>query len=228
MNIVFFGDSLTQGTYGVSYVDKVASAFPQHRFINRGMNGDTSLNLYRRVTRDVIDLRPDGVFIMVGANDAVSYVEPGMKFFFRLAKNIPGGQMSPISARENMRAILSRLEAARIRSWVALPPAEYSPRVVEVLRKVNASTAEVCAEMQIPTLDVLAKLTPQNIPERPPLRISSNWRNPFIMLSGKSQYNRLREAGNFTYSFDGFHLTEDGAQRIADLIVPFLRANGVS
>ncbi|MBL8162346.1 MAG: hypothetical protein JNJ61_10210, partial [Anaerolineae bacterium] len=75
MRILFFGDSLTQGTIGVNYVDKLARALPQHTLINKGINGDTSLNLYRRTQEDVIALRPDLVFVMVGINDALSNVE---------------------------------------------------------------------------------------------------------------------------------------------------------
>jgi lysophospholipase L1-like esterase len=228
MNIVFFGDSLTRGTFGVSFVDKVASALPNHHFINKGVNGDTTLNLYRRVTRDVVDLKPDGVFIMVGNNDAISHAEPGTRLYYRFAKQIPRGQVSPISARENMRAILSRLTTARIKTWVGLPPVEYNPETVEALRKLNGYTAEVCAEMHVPALNLMAKLTPARVPPRPHISLAIYPRNFMIFLSGKSAHSRLHDAGNFTYTFDGFHLTEDGAQRFADLIVPFLRANGAA
>src|SRR5574341_1406598 len=103
MNIVFFGDSLTQGNIGGDFVKKVAAALPQHGFLNKGINGDMTLNLYRRVTRDVIALKPDAVFIMIGGNDAISYAHPGTGLYYRLIKQIPGGQGSPITARENMR-----------------------------------------------------------------------------------------------------------------------------
>src|SRR5690349_10506283 len=106
MKIIFFGDSLTEGSLGVGYVDKVAAALRGHHFINQGVNGDTSLNLYRRVQTDVIDERPDGVFIMIGANDAISSVDPAAQAYYRFRKRVPGGKLSPISFRENMRAIL--------------------------------------------------------------------------------------------------------------------------
>jgi lysophospholipase L1-like esterase len=228
MNIVFFGDSLTRGTFGVSYVEKVAAALPNHHIAAKGINGDTTLNLYRRVTRDVLDAKPEAVFMMIGVNDAISDAEAGTRHFYRLVKQIPRGQVSPISARENIRAILSRLESAGIQTWVGLPPIEYNPGTVESLRKLNAYTAEVCREMRIPTLDLMAKLTPTNVPARPHIGLTIYPRNFAILLAGKSAYNRLRDAGKYTYSFDGIHLTEVGAERFADLIVPFLRANGVS
>jgi len=227
MKIVFFGDSLTQGTFGASYVDKVAAVMRGHHFINQGVNGDTSLNLYRRVNQDVIAEKPDGGFIMIGINDAISSVEAGSRLYFRFAKRVRGGQMSPIAFRENMRALLTKLIAARIKIWVALPPIEYNPEQVKALREVNDFTAEICQELQIPFLDLMAKLTPKDIPARPPASMATYWANRFALLAGPKSYDERRKAGGFTYSFDGVHLTEMGAQQIADMIVPFLRANGV-
>lgn len=226
MKIVFFGDSLTQGTFGVSYVDKLAKLLRGQHFINNGVNGDTSLNLYRRVDKDVIEQKPDGVFIMIGVNDATSYVETGAQAYYRYLKRVPGGVISPIAFRENLRAVLSKVQAAKIRTWVALPPMEYRPAVVDALRKMNDETAKLCQEMQIPVLDLMAHLTPKNIPERPPMGLWTYQKN-FAMLLRK-QYDQQGEAGGFSYSFDGIHLTDAGAQRIAEMVANFLRVNGVA
>jgi lysophospholipase L1-like esterase len=227
MKIIFFGDSLTQGTIGVGYVDKIARVLRGHHFINQGVNGDTSLNLYRRVDQDVIAERPDGVFIMIGINDAVSSVESGSKLYFRFVKRVRGGQLSPISFRENMRALLGKLVAAQIKTWVALPPIESNPAQVNTLREMNAYTAEICREFGIPTLDLMAQMTPKTIPERPMSSVGNLRANLFGLLWRDKYYDTQREAGGFSYSFDGIHLTDTGAQRMADLIAPFLRANGV-
>jgi lysophospholipase L1-like esterase len=226
MKIVFFGDSLTQGTFGASYVDKVAAAMRGHHFINQGVNGDTSLNLYRRVNQDVIDQKPDGVFVMIGVNDAISSVEPGAQLYFRFIKKVRGGQLSSVAFRENMRALLTKLVTARIKTWVALPPIEYNPAQVKALREMNSYTAEICRELSIPALDLMAKLTPLDIPNRPAVGLSRYGNNLLVSLSGH-RYEERRSGGSFTYSFDGVHLTDAGAKQFADLIVPFLRANGV-
>lgn len=227
VKIVFLGDSLTQGTFGISYVDRVAAATPGHHFINEGVNGDTSLNLYRRLDEDVLAHRPDGAFVMVGANDAMSYSEPGARPYYRLVKRVPGGVVSPIAFRENMRALLGRLAHAGIQTWVALPPLEYRPAQVAALREMNGCAAEVCAELGIPALDLMAALVPADVPERPPVSSRFYLRSLPVMLGGR-QFDRLRDEGGFTYSFDGIHLTAGGAQRFAELIVPFLQANGLS
>lgn len=211
---------------GGSYVDKVAAVMRGHHFLNRGVGGDTSLNLYRRIQQDVIEERPDGAFVMVGLNDAVSLVEPNTRPYYRFVKRIPGGLVSALSFRENMRAILGRLSAAGIRTWVALEPIEYNPEQVSALRTMNDYALEVCQEMGIPTLDLMARLTPQDVPVRPPYNASDYRRNLLIKL-GLRRFDQWQAEGGYSYTFDGVHLTEAGAQRVADLIVPFLRANGV-
>jgi lysophospholipase L1-like esterase len=227
MKIIFLGDSLTQGTLGASYVNKAAAIMPGQHFINQGVNGDTSLNLFRRVERDVIAAKPDGVFIMIGVNDSVSSVDSAGRPYFRFAKRIPGGQISPISFRENMRALLGKLTVVHTKIWVALPPIEYNLAQVKRLRQINAYTVEICRDMNIPVLDLMATMTPPEILDRPSYGVLTYANNLWRVIFAQDK-DRLRAAGNYTYSFDGIHLTDAGAQQMADLIMPFLRANGVS
>ena len=227
MRIVFFGDSLTQGTTGVNFVNKVATAFPAHEFINRGVNGDTSLNLYRRVQADVLDLRPAAVFVMVGMNAALSVAEAGLRPYYRLAKSVPGGVLGATAFRENMRAILGKILAAGIKPMVALPPVEYRPATVDALRQNNAFTREVCAEWQIPTLDVFAAMTPAAVPERPTVGLKFFKQSMVATFRGSAIYEQMRQENGYAYSFDGIHLTETGASALAAQIIPFLQAQGI-
>jgi lysophospholipase L1-like esterase len=65
--LVCFGDSLTEGAIGASYVDILRQRLPAAvRVINAGINGDTAINLLRRLDRDVVPYRPDLVMILVG------------------------------------------------------------------------------------------------------------------------------------------------------------------
>ncbi len=226
MHIIFFGDSLTQGTVGASYVERLAARLPGHCFTNEGVNGDTSLNLYRRVETDVIARRPDGVFIMIGVNDAISNSEPASRLYYRFVKRVPGGRVAPLAFRENLRAVLARLLAAGITPWVALPPVERCPAAVAALRQINAAAAEVCAELRVPALDLLAALTPPHVPERPAVGWSDYWRVGLIRV-GVRAYDRWRRQGGYTYTFDGVHLTAAGAEQVAERVAAFLRDHGV-
>ena len=62
--LVFFGDSNTQG-----WGDDLGGAFPGAKVANRGISGDTTRGLLLRLRRDVLDLNPSGVVLLIGTND---------------------------------------------------------------------------------------------------------------------------------------------------------------
>ena len=83
MRILFQGDSVTdcqrkfddpndlgQG-YVVYTVEAIKNSFPNvdFEFINRGISGNRTENLLDRVEKDLIDLKPDIVTILIGVND---------------------------------------------------------------------------------------------------------------------------------------------------------------
>jgi lysophospholipase L1-like esterase len=83
--VLFQGDSITDGKRGRNedpnhilghgYVfiiaAKFGAAFPEAKldFVNRGVSGNTVLDLAKRWQKDTLDLRPDVLSILVGAND---------------------------------------------------------------------------------------------------------------------------------------------------------------
>jgi lysophospholipase L1-like esterase len=110
---------------------------------------------------------------------------------------------------------------------MGLEPIEYNPEQVAMLREMNNYAAEVCAEMKVPVLDLMVHLTPATVPARRQYNLSDYARNALIAL-GWRQYDRWQQAGGFSYTYDGVHLTEAGATRIAELVATFLRKHGVS
>lgn len=83
--ILFQGDSITDGNRGRSadpnhilghgYVFIIAArhgaAFPNAKldFMNRGVSGNTVLDLEKRWQKDMLDLKPDVLSILIGVND---------------------------------------------------------------------------------------------------------------------------------------------------------------
>lgn len=80
--ILFIGDSITacgrrapQSPYGDGYVAEVVrwmtAAHPELglKFENRGVNGDTTRDLLARWGADVLEEKPDWLFIKIGIND---------------------------------------------------------------------------------------------------------------------------------------------------------------
>ena len=82
MKILFQGDSITDfgrsreddNVVGTGYVLLVKSALGfeepgKYEFINRGVGGDRVVDVYARIKRDIINLKPDVISILLGIND---------------------------------------------------------------------------------------------------------------------------------------------------------------
>jgi len=224
LKIVFFGDSLTWGGYGVDFVQLVAAQMPEHTFINTGVGGNTVINLLHRVDADVLALQPDAVFVMVGGNDAISYHQPKTRSYYRQAQNIPEGMVTPEQFETAYRDLLTHLQAAYLVTWVGLEPNEYNPATLAALRDYNGRVQNIARPLGIPVLDLMEALPPGDLPERPNLEIG------FILTIGAREkrgwtaYDEARDKGGYTWSFDGLHLTQEGAERAAQAIVAFIRA----
>lgn len=94
MKIVFFGDSITDcgrdrsdpSSLGTGYVkilaDKLRPIYPDMdiELINKGVSGDKVGDLLKRVQKDVIDLKPDAVVIMIGINNTLHHFKYGEEF----------------------------------------------------------------------------------------------------------------------------------------------------
>jgi len=93
--VVFVGDSITQ------LWSDLAGAFPNWKVANRGLNGDHSTDVLRRLPADVEPLRPRAVVLLVGSNDLDQGIDPGVVL-------------------ANLRAIVSALRADSPRLPVAV------------------------------------------------------------------------------------------------------------
>ncbi len=80
--ILFVGDSVTDcgraydngSSIGSGYALLVKSSlgmeFPgQYEFVNKGINGNRVADVYARIYRDIINLKPDIISILIGVND---------------------------------------------------------------------------------------------------------------------------------------------------------------
>lgn len=90
--ILFQGDSITDGNRGRSadpnhilghgyafiLAAKFGAAFPERKldFMNRGVSGNTVLDLAKRWQKDTLDLKPDVLSVLIGVNDSGKGVPP--------------------------------------------------------------------------------------------------------------------------------------------------------
>ncbi len=222
MKLVCFGDSLTWLGYGGSYYEELVKLLPQHQWINAGDGGNTVINLLRRVDDDVLSHQPDGVFLMVGGNDAISFSQPKTRSYYRQAQGIPDGVVTPPQFEQAYRDLLTKLQLAHVVVWIGLEPCEYNLEVVAAFREYNARIQTIARAFTLPTLDLMGAFPPGDLPDRPPLEIG------YILTIGAREkrgwhdYESARKAGGFRYTFDGMHLMPETARQMAALIAAFI------
>ena len=223
MRLIFFGDSLTWGKYGGDFVAEVQRLLPDHEIVNAGRGGDTVVNLLQRLDEDVLAHHPDGVFVLVGGNDAIAYSQPLTRSYYRRRESaLPDGAMSLDLFAQSYRDLLSRLQLAHVVTWVGLPTSEYNPDTVEAQKLFNAEIADIAQSMAVPVFDLMAAFPPGDVRHRPALSLAT------IRLIGQREaegwhdYEAERKREGYQFTFDGLHLTPETAKRLAELIVEFL------
>lgn len=222
MKLICFGDSLTAGAYGGSYVEALRRLRPDLDVINAGVGGDTVLNLLARLDEDVLARQPDGVFVMIGGNDAISRSQAKTRPYYRQVKDVPEGVVTPELFGRTYRELLERLHLAHVLVWVGLPPAEANPPVVAALREYNALSAAVARAYNAPVLDLMAAFAPDVVPERPDLDIGTINTIGARMQAGWHGYEAARAAGDYTFTFDGLHVMPEAAARMGALVADFI------
>lgn len=223
MRIVFLGDSLTWGGYGGNYVDEVQKRLPDDEIINAGVGGNTVLNLLERLESDVLVREPDGVFVMIGGNDSISYVQPKTRPYYKQVQKVPDGGVDPDLFAETYRELLYQLQLAHVQTWMGLPPKEYNPATVEAMEQYNTLAAEVARSFNVPTLDLMAHFKPDHIPDRPEIDIGFIERIGKNIASGWKDYQAEQKRGGYVFTFDGLHLMPNAAKRMGELAAEFIR-----
>lgn len=124
-NIVFLGDSITQG-----WREKRPAFFKPGR-VGRGISGQTTPQMVLRMMQDVIQLKPKYLHFMAGTND--------------IAGNT--GPMTVTQTQDNIRLIADIARANGIKLLLAcVPPADKFPwrpglEVIKPIREINRWSA---------------------------------------------------------------------------------------
>jgi lysophospholipase L1-like esterase len=229
--LVCFGDSLTEGVIGASYVrilrERLGSGV---RVINSGVNGDTVLNLLRRAERDVIAQTPDAVVILVGMNDlATAYGWRSNRAYYHAVKRIHVELTPRRFARGYRRLIATLRERTRARialctlTTVGERPDDPFQQIVDGYSTIVRALA---AQERLPLIDLRAAFRAAleaDPRDGPAYRIWTpvlDW--AAIGLRGQT-YAALAERRGYRLLCDGAHLAEAGAALVAETMLPELR-----
>ncbi|MDO4772016.1 MAG: SGNH/GDSL hydrolase family protein [Bacillota bacterium] len=114
MKIVFLGDSLTYG-YGVRRKSAWVTMIDEqgeYEAVNKGINGDTTGGMLARFKSDVLDLNPNIVHIMGGANDIICDANEDM-------------------IKPNIMAMIHQAQASGIKPILGLAPSKFGSNIAE-------------------------------------------------------------------------------------------------
>jgi lysophospholipase L1-like esterase len=115
--LVFLGDSITQG-----WGDGMRGSFGDTLVANRGISGDTTRGMLIRLQKDVLDLNPSGVVMLMGTND----LEEGA---------------DPQTIADNLALIIDKIHAHNSKTPIVLslvfPSSESKKRPAEKIQEIN-------------------------------------------------------------------------------------------
>lgn len=227
MKLVFLGDSLTMGTYGGDWVQAVAESLPQHTIVNAGVGGDTVVNLLARVEPVLTTHQPDAMFVMVGGNDAVSYLMPDTRPYYRSTKQVkPDGIVTPQRFETDYRALLTTILAGRVQAFVGLGPTEYNAELVKARQAYNALARQVAEMLDVPVCDLETPFLPSTPIQREPVNLKFIQQIGRNMATNWQDFEGERARWGYTYTFDGMHLLPATALRMAEQVAVFLHTQG--
>ncbi len=139
-SIIFFGDSLTD-------FFPIQDFFPGYIIYNRGIAGDTTRDLLRRLD-DIIVIKPRKVFIQIGTNDLGKNVKPQVivnnikTITKRLKAEVPGVEIY----------IISLYPVSHRKLWVS--PVITGVRSNKTIVATNELLKALCAENNLPYIDI--------------------------------------------------------------------------
>jgi acyl-CoA thioesterase I len=228
--LICFGDSLTEGVIGASYVDILRARLPkQLRVVNAGVNGDTTLHLLRRVERDVVAYTPDVVVILVGLNDlTTAYGWRSNKIYYRTAKNINIALTPRRFVRAYRRLITMLRERTRARlalctlTTVGERLDDPFQAIVDAYSTIIRALAEQEGLALIDLRSAFYAAVAADPRHGPPYRIWTPVRDWAAIGLRGATYAMLTERRGYRLLCDGAHLSAAGAQLVAETMLPTL------
>jgi lysophospholipase L1-like esterase len=242
LRVVFFGDSLTEGIHGASYLaalqDLIAEA-PEHspvRVINAGIGGDTVENLRRRLATDVAPHDPDWVVVFIGTNDCTTWLVNGgilrrsifrnSRRYFAQEKGVTEA-ITPERYEAGLRALVTALRQ-QTRAHIALcapPPVGIEPYALRwrLMSRYADAVRRVAAETDCDLIDLHARWSAvtRALPRR---SLTQRWRGLMGKLRGDggADIEALARERGYMLTFDGVHFSARGAMLAAEVMRDWL------
>ena len=235
---LFAGDSLTEGTWGESYVERVRQGLAlrcgaaQIATVNAGRGGDTVRSLGARIEDVLHQVQPQWLVLAIGTNDAwfhwLGSQSAGWWLRLRI-RALRTGQAETADLdgfAASYRALIDRSRAvcgAQVVACTISPLGEVlSSPLNRQVGRLNGAIQRVAAERHVPVADVWQGFVEELAPERRPSRhLSRAWWSWAVdrRLLGRMTPDQLARRRRLRFTWDGIHLNSRGADLWAATIL---------
>ncbi len=229
MNILFLGDSLTQGTLGASYFRLLQRELPHHTLHNYGRNGDTIISLYRRIQKISFPAPVHLAFLWIGTNDILVHISKSFPFLKKIVHK------DWATNREEFKAYyhktldyLTRINAQQI---ITVPPlfiGEDHTNTWNKQLKILSGDIKLLSKQHskvtyLDLRDIFEKDKTTNDPS--PFIQKSTLGTAVDMLRANTpdKIDALSEYRGLHYTIDGIHLNNHGAQLVANAFLTVIQ-----
>jgi lysophospholipase L1-like esterase len=219
--IGFFGDSLTSGLPGSSYLAILREKLPDHPLVNLGRGNDTVVSLSRRIAGLRFDQPFALAFLWIGVNDASRRPSWPHRAFHALLRQRRARDLDEFRACYRSCLDLLCRNAGRVIAVAPLIRGEDLGngwnRQLKMMSSAIEELAGQCARAEFLDLRPVfaAKLAAQRVCDYVPrsaIRVALD----ALTLRSDEQIDRKARQRGLYLTLDGLHLNSAGAQIVAD------------
>ncbi len=224
MKVLFIGNSLTQGSIGVNFVELLKNEKPDWTVKNAGVNGDTLKNIHDRVVSEFMrSLNYDYVVIEAGHNDIILplFKSKGILFHLSLKHLLKKGRkpleflsfkteyanmVELIQSKTNAKVILTTMSC--IGENLDSEPNKQREKFNDSIREISIKYNCILADIGKNFNDALKNKSSSNY-------LLKNYFNSVYFdrkrCKGSIEADELSQKRNLILTIDGVHLNTKGA-----------------
>lgn len=229
MEVAFFGDSLTEGCPGASYIDLMKSELPDESLYNYGKGGDTVISLLKRLGRTRLEPYYDVSFLWIGVNDVLADVSWNYKLIKKIRRQ-PWARhpavfeayylklLKDIGKRSGRTAAVSPL-------FIGEDPADSWNGKLRERANIIKGLSESMENVHFIDLQSVfyAGLKGKKVSPYAAGSLAGKFREVFRSRKTR-EHEKKKTEGRFHYTIDGIHLNKRGAEIVAAVFLNILRA----
>ena len=234
------GDSLTEGVYGESYVERIAQALQQRQqglageVVNAGWGGDTVASLVRRIDKPLHRYRPQWLVLAIGSNDVwypwLSSHSPVWWAWLQYRSlwfgQTPATDLDQFAAAYRVLIDKAQQLGARVLLCTVSPLGErLATPVNHQVARLNGVIKHIAAECEVPVADIWQAFVDQlTTLASPSGYLSAEWLFAWLDRRHveKVPVDTVAQRRRLHLTFDGIHLNSRGADLWAETVLKAL------